>query len=269
MRSVLRLGLVLLVTLSGADGAFELRPVSAEGGGTADAGSVVAAGVEGLFSNPGSMVCGSAVDAAAFSATRFGLSELTTQGAGAVFGGPSVSGGVGFLRFGSPIFREQSLLVGLAMRLRGRVGLGIRVRLLNLGGQGFDPRHWLVFDVGTRTALSDGLALGLTAWNAGGVGPGLLGRGGAAGLSVRVMEETMVSVEVRKDAGRPTGLRAGLTFEFLSRLTLRLGAGHRPETLAAGAGVRLGRLVLDYSSQDHAVLGRSYRWSIRFQGGGG
>ena len=155
------------------------------------------------------------------------------------------------------------MLLAIATKVRSRVGLGIRIRLLSLSGEGFAGTARTAFDLGARVQLTDETALGLMAWNAGGASPGFLSRGGALGFGFDVSREATLTISIRKDAGRQTGTRMGIEIRPTPRASLRVGAGSHPESLTAGAGLEVGPIRLDYAASEHSELGLSHRVSIQ------
>jgi hypothetical protein len=170
--------------------------------------------------------------------------------------------GLRFEDFGYALFREQTIGVTVAHRVRERLGLGLTLRSLRLSAEGIGSRSWVVFDLGARVVFPGGVRFGMAAWNVGGKKMSLLGQGGMAGVGIEVSPGVFVLVDVRKESGLPTGGGAGVEFEMGKRFKFRLGAGNQPERFSGGFGVRKGMVTIDYSAAFHSILGISQRVSL-------
>lgn len=133
---------------------------------------------------------------------------------------------------------------------------------MRLSVAGGANRAWTAFDLGARVVMGPKCSLGLAAWNAGGQSVDVLGQGGTAGVGFQVVPNLALLLDVRKEAGRPTGVSAGVEYSASHRVMLRMGAGGRAERLSVGVGVIHRGLRIDYATLYHTVLGLSHRVSL-------
>lgn len=242
--------------------AFEFHPIGAHTAGVGDVGVALAEGAAGLFWNPAAVVWGKRVSFFGAYDRPFGMVELGTQAlsVGIKRGRHGIGGR--YTGFGFSLYREQVLGVGYGVRLSKRVGLGVGVRSLQVVVAGDPSRQWVVFDLGMRVLLHNGIFLGAVSWNTGGTRTSVLGQGGSVGVSVDVSTQTTVVFDVQKEANFATGAGIGILFRVRPELVLRTGAGSRPERLSAGFGIVKGILAIDYAAVWHTVLGISHRASV-------
>lgn len=252
--------LLLLVPIS-AHAAFEFRPAGARARGLGDTFVAQAEGAEAVFWNPASVAWGGIGVAGGYE-RPFGMAALETGTLGAALPLGRGAVGVGYQDYGFSLYREQAIGLMYGHRLSPRLGLGVGLRRLRLSVAGVEGRAWTAFDLGARVFLTRSVVLGLAAWNAGGAKVNLLGQGGMAGVGFTGAPGLTVLVDVRKEAGTPVGFSTGLEYRAGKGVTLRMGAGGRPERLSIGLGVERGVFRIDYAAAYHTVLGLSHRVSV-------
>ena len=269
LRRVARIALAACCGIAGvstvpfhADAAFEFHPVGARPGGLGDTFVGWAAGVEGVFWNAGALAWAEGVSVTGGYERPFGMAALDVQAIGTVASSGRVAVGLGYEEYGFSLYRERTTGVTFGIRVASRLGLGVRVRRMRLSVAAGANRAWTAFDLGARIVLSSKATLGLAAWNAGGQSVDVLGQGGMAGVGFEVVPDLALLVDVRKEAGHPTGASAGVEFSPSRNVTLRLGTGGRPERLSIGMGVSRGVFRIDYATLYHTVLGMSHRVSM-------
>ena len=245
-----------------ADAAFEFQAVGARSGGLGDTFVGWAAGVDGVFWNPGAVAWGEGISFTGGYERPFGMAVLDAHAIGAVASTGRAAIGVGYQEYGFSLYRERTAGITLGLRVASRLGLGLRIRHMRLSIAGGAKRAWTAFDLGARIVLRRTVTLGLAAWNAGGQSVDVLGQGGMAGVGVEVVPNLALLLDVRKEGGRPTGVSAGMEYSLAHRVMLRLGAGGRAERLSMGAGVIHRGFQIDYATLYHTVLGLSHRVSL-------
>ena len=245
-----------------ADAAFEFQPVGARPGGLGDTFAGWAEGVEGVFWNPGAVAWGKGVSITGGYERPFGLAALDAHAIGTAASGGRTAVGLGYLEYGFRLYRERTAGLTIGLRVASRLGLGLRIRRMRLSVAGGANRAWTAFDLGARVVMGPKCSLGLAAWNAGGQSVDVLGQGGTAGVGFQVVPNLALLLDVRKEAGRPTGVSAGVEYSASHRVMLRMGAGGRAERLSVGVGVIHRGLRIDYATLYHTVLGLSHRVSL-------
>lgn len=245
-----------------ADAAFEFQAVGARPGGLGDTFAGWAEGVEGVFWNPGAVAWGKGVSVTGGYERPFGMAAMDAHAIGTVASAGSVAVGLGYLEYGFSLYRERTAGLTVGLRVASRLGLGLRIRRMQLSVAGAANRAWTVFDLGARIVFGPKFILGLSTWNAGGQSVDVLGQGGTAGAGFQVVPNLALLLDVRKESGRPTGVSAGVEYIPARRVMLRMGAGGRAERLSVGAGVIHRGLRIDYATLYHTVLGLSHRVSL-------
>ncbi len=245
-----------------ADAAFEFQAVGARPGGLGDTFAGWAEGVEGVFWNPGALAWGKGVSVTGGYERPFGMAAMDAHAIGTLASTGRMAVGLGYLKYGFSLYRERTTGLAVGLRVASRLGLGLRIRRMQLLVAGGANRAWTAFDLGARIVFGPKFILGLSTWNAGGKSVDVLGQGGTAGLGFQVVPNLVLVLDVRKEAGRPTGVSAGVEYVPARRVMLRMGAGGRAERLSVGAGVIHRGLRIDYATLYHTVLGLSYRVSL-------
>lgn len=245
-----------------ADAAFEFQAVGARPGGLGDTFAGWAEGVEGVFWNPGAVAWGKGVSVTGGYERPFGMAAMDAHAIGTLASTGRMAVGLGYLEYGFSLYRERTAGLTVGLRVASRLGLGLRIRRMQLSVAGAANRAWTVFDLGARIAFGPKFILGLSTWNAGGQSVDVLGQGGTAGAGFQVVPNLALLLDVRKEAGRPTGVSAGVEYIASRRVMLRMGAGGRAERLSVGAGVIHRGLRIDYATLYHTVLGLSHRVSL-------
>lgn len=242
--------------------AFEFQAVGARSGGLGDTYVGWVEGVEGVFWNAGAVAWGRGVSITGGFERPFGMAVLDAHAIGTVASTGRTAVGLGYQEYGFSLYRERTAGLTFGLRLASRLGLGVRIRRMRLSAAGGTNRGWTAFDLGAKIVVRPKVTLGLAAWNAGGASVEVLGQGGMAGVGCQVLQNLALLVDVRKEAGRQTGVSAGVEYCPARRVMLRMGAGGRAERLSMGAGVIHRGLRIDYATLYHTVLGLSHRVSL-------
>ena len=254
--------LCIALTPVPAAASFEFQAVGARSGGLGDTFVGWAEGVEGVFWNAGAVAWGHGVSITGGYERPFGMAVLDAHAIGTVASTGRTAVGLGYQEYGFSLYRERTAGLTFGLRLASRLGLGVRIRRMRLSVAGGANRGWTAFDLGAKIVVRPKVTLGLAAWNAGGASVEVLGQGGMAGVGCQVAPNLALLVDVRKEAGRQTGVSAGVEYSPARRVMLRMGAGGRAERLSIGAGVIHRGIRIDYATLYHTVLGLSHRVSL-------
>ena len=185
-----------------ADAAFEFQAVGARPGGLGNTFAGWAEGVEGVFWNPGAVAWGKGVSVTAGYERPFGMAAMDAHAIGTLASTGRMAVGLGYLEYGFSLYRERTAGLTVGLRVASRLGLGLRIRRMQLSVAGADSRAWTAFDLGTRIAFGPKFILGLSTWNAGGQSVDVLGQGGTAGRGVSGRTESGVAPGCSQ-GGRP------------------------------------------------------------------
>lgn len=245
--------------------AFEFQPIGAHTSGAGDAGVAWATGAAGAFWNPAALAWGKRLSSFGMYDRPFGIAELATHAfsAGLRIGRHGL--GARYTGFGFALYKEQVLGLAYGLRVFQQLSLGFGIRALQLSISEIPTRHWVVFDVGIRWQMREGVFIGAVIWNAGGRHTSLLGQGSTVGMGVIVMPRVVLVADIQKEANFPTGVGIGVIYHIHPQLVLRTGAGSRPERLSAGFGLKKRDFAIDYATVWHTVLGITHRASVIFE----
>ena len=183
--------------------------MGARSGGLGDTFVGWAEGVEGVFWNAGAIAWGRGVSITGGYERPFGMAVLDAHVIGTVASTGRTAVGLGYQEYGFSLYRERTAGLTAGLRLASRLGLGVRIRRMRLSVDGGRNRGWTAFDLGAKIVVRPKVTLGLAAWNAGGASVNVLGQGGMAGVGCQVVPNLALLVDVRKEAGRQTGVSAG------------------------------------------------------------
>jgi tetratricopeptide (TPR) repeat protein len=187
--------------------------------------------------------------------TASDLSDRETE-IGLAFGralAPGWSGGVGLKVRRHELAGQVGTGLGadLGLQVKPAVVLGLAVPWAEQVSVGLAARNALEPSLRLdRESVPDPRSLGLgLAWQ----GSGLMGRA------------MLVSIELERPRGEGARFHGGL--EWTATPLLRLRGGWNAGALAAGSGVQLGRIGLDYTFEDRALSG-AHRAAVTFRFGG-
>ena len=250
---------------SSAHAAFEFQPIGAHTSGTGDAGVALAAGAAGAFWNPAALAWGKRLSLFGTYDQPFGIAELATHAfsAGLRIGRHGL--GVRYTGFGFALYKEQVFGLIYGLRVFQQLSLGLGIRALQLSTAGIPTQHWVVFDVGIKLQMREGIFLGAAIWNAGSRHTSLLGQSGTVGMGIAIMPRVALVADIQKEANFPTGAGIGVLYHIHPQLVLRTGAGGHPERLSAGFGVQKNGFAIDYAAVWHTILGITHRASVIFE----
>ncbi len=261
--------LILALSCSTANAAFEHSPHGARAVGLAGATVAIEGDLWSAFVNPSCLpVAGGTIVAAEYFPALFGLPEIK-RGAIVIdrtfpFGPMSISmSGLGF-----DLYREMSVGVAAGYELNERIVLGIGVSLYSLSIQDYGSDQALGVDVGALVRLGAGICYGVSLHGvnrpAVGADEEPLPQTMTMGISASPIPAATLAVSAGKDSHYPFELSVGAEYCLENLLTLRLGVCHEPSTVAAGITVRTSLLCLDYAYSMHPDLGGTHCFSVSF-----
>jgi len=161
---------------------------------------------------------------------------------------------------------ENAVLLFGARRLKEKVSLGANIKTISgrigeVNASGFGIDLGVLFSLGNRP-----LKVGLVIKN---IGADLKWDTGHSdtlplittlGIAYKTLNEKVtLAVDVEKRTNRPLIFREGIEFWLSKDIAIRIGMNG--ENLTAGAGLKIGKLSLDYAYMSHD-LGNSHRISL-------
>lgn len=175
-------------------------------------------------------------------------------------------------RFGGALYSEVRLGVAYGYRL-GIVSVGGRLDALQVSFQDLGSRRVLAASLGGQAdILPQRLTLGVHLYNLTQARlasyqdervPTVL----RAGLAYRPGQQVLLLAEAEKDVERAAGLKAGVEYQPVPAVAVRLGYSSLSQQASGGVGVRAGDFQLDYAASWHSALGLSQYFSLGWQWG--
>lgn len=175
-------------------------------------------------------------------------------------------------RFGGALYNEVRLGVAYGYRL-GAVSIGSRLDALQVSFQDLGSRRVLAASLGGQAdILPQRLTLGVHLYNLTQARladyqdervPTVL----RAGLAYRPGRQVLLLAEAEKDVERAAGLKAGIEYQPVPAVAVRLGYSSLSQQASGGVGVRAGDFQLDYAAGWHSALGLSQYFSLGWQWG--
>jgi hypothetical protein len=175
-------------------------------------------------------------------------------------------------RFGGVLYNEARLGMAYGYRL-GVISVGGRLDALQVSFQDLGSRRVLAASLGGQAdILPQRLTLGVHLYNLTQARlaeyqdervPTVL----RAGLSYRPGKQVLLLAEAEKDVERAAGLKAGVEYQPVSAVAVRLGYSSLSQQASGGAGVRAGDFQFDYAAGWHSALGLSQYFSLAWQWG--
>ena len=175
-------------------------------------------------------------------------------------------------RFGGALYSELRLGVAYGYRLGG-VSIGGRLDALQVSFQDLGSRRALAASLGGQAdILPQRLTLGVHLYNLTQARlaeyqdervPTVL----RAGLAYRPGKQVLLLAEAEKDVEHEAGLKAGVEYQPVPAVAVRLGYASLSQQASGGVGVRAGDFQLDYAAGWHSALGLSQYFSLGWQWG--
>ncbi|MDZ7338266.1 MAG: hypothetical protein ONB30_06995 [candidate division KSB1 bacterium] len=247
--------------------AFEHLSCGAEPAGMAGAYVGYARGPEAILINPAG-VAAAVRPAGLVSYSRpFGLKELDASGISAHL--PLRVGGVAVAArlFGRAPYQEQAFSAGAGFIVTPRLYVGAAAHLFHLRIASYGAASALGIDLGLLTAVSPTIHWGVSVRNLNRprIGecreplPQVL----ATGVCITPVMPLAVTFDVEKDVRYPAELRLGTAYRPLPPLVVRCGLQSNPGRFAAGFGLWVGLVRIDYAASYHYDLGITHSMSLR------
>lgn len=178
--------------------------------------------------------------------------------------------GIEAQRFGGVLYNETRVAAAYGYRL-GVVSIGGRLEALQVSFQDLGSRRALVASLGGQADIVPRrLTLGVYLYNLTQARlasyqdervPTVL----RAGLAYRPGKQVLLLAEAEKDVERAACVKAGIEYEPVAALAVRLGYASLSQQATGGVGLRAGDFQLDYAAGWHAALGLSQYFSVGWQ----
>lgn len=201
---------------------------------------------------------------------RFLLAELQLlTAAGAI---PTSSGNFGLQinYFGFEAYNEQKIGLTYARKLFDQLYLGAQLGVFNTRIPEYGSRALITFDLGLLAPLSREISFGFHLLNPMRmeiIDGEYLATVLRFGLDYRPAEKIHLLAEVEKDIQQAARVHAGLEYQIIDPLFLRLGVATEPVSMSFGFGyVLAGGLSIDVAASYHQVLGFTPAFGLVYRG---
>lgn len=231
---------------------------------------VAATGLASLGNNPAGLASLESWGGGVQAEQRFQLTELQLLSAAGAVPTPSGTFGLQINYYGFDIYNEQKVAVGYARKLFDQLYLGAQVGVFNTRIPDYGSRALVTFDLGLLAPLSRELTFGVHLLNPMRqeiVNEEYLATVLRFGLDYQPSEKIHLLAEVEKDIQQAARVHAGLEYQIIDPLFLRLGVATEPVAMSFGFGYALtGGLMIDVAASYHQVLGFSPAIGVIYQG---
>ena len=254
-------------------GAFERQPESVRACGMGGAGSAIAGNVWGALMNPAALA-GMPVRIIAVSTapSPFGLQELRRTACAYAEPFGRLTASVSALRYGYELYREVTLGAACGYDCGEGVRVGGTVTLNSVSIPGYGQGSCAGLDAGVLWQIVPGLQFGASALNWNAPSPGKsresIPRTFQAGLAYAPPGGFLVACDIAEDPRFSAELRLGAELSVADLLFLRAGVSTDPSSCAAGVGVRILPLDIEYAFSRHQELGFTHRFGLSLRLGG-
>lgn len=227
--------------------------------------------------DPGSLVLNPAAIATAhtlqacvsLNSGTFGVPELRSRSFVALVPLTSVSVGVGIRRFGFDLYKETSLIAGMAGRVQEALDVGLGVELRNVSIHHYGSQTLPLVTIGMQCGISENIVLGGRITNIHGASIGQnrerLPRVVGVGLSYLPVPGFLASAEVEKDTRWPVTVKCGVELQIVSPLWIRAGIASDPSVWAIGGTLRASLAEFTYGGSFHPALGWTHCVELGFR----
>lgn len=253
-----------LVAQNGVFSGANARSIALGGSGTA------ATGLGALGNNPAGLVALEHWAVSAQAEQRFLLSELQLYSAAAALPTSSGTFGLQLNYFGFETYNEQKIGLNYGRKLFDQLYLGAQIGLFNLRIPEYGNRTLVTADLGLLAPISRTLRFGMHLIQPmrmevtdGEYLPTVIRFGMDYCPSTRVH----LLVDVEKDIQKAARVHAGLEYQLIDPLFLRLGVATEPASASFGVGYELsGGLSIDVAAAYHQVLGFTPAFGLIYRG---
>jgi hypothetical protein len=199
---------------------------------------------------------------------RFLMAGITTEVIGLAIPFKIGTAGISVHRYGNNLYNELTAGIAFARKFGKKFSAGVQFDYIRMhqGGE-YGNKQLISFEVGLMYQTYDNLVIGMHLVNPVPVKlthiqeeylPASLN----LGLSYRFSKEFEATVEVEKETQFPPVFRIGTEYQFSKPLCARIGISTNPMAFTFGFGIKTGKLIFDFSSGYHQVLGFSPTGSV-------
>lgn len=182
--------------------------------------------------------------------------------------------GVSYTNFGYSAYKESGIGLAYGMKLSEKFAVGVRLNYhsIRIDADGYGNKGALTADVGFRLQVSDRVSLAAHLANPTRTKlndfdderiPTII----RFGAGYEISDDLLATAEVEKDIDRNPIFRAGIEYQPVDILFLRVGASSNPGLFAFGFGLNFDAFKVDLSTTYHSVLGYSPQIALTYAPG--
>jgi hypothetical protein len=224
---------------------------------------------DGLWLNPASLGMISSFRASIhYAPSPFDLRQLSNYGMMISQNFVFLNAAVGLQSLGFSLYRESVGSFGTAAMITEEFSAGVTVHLYHLSIEKYGSSLTAVIDAGAICSVTDQMNVGVVVQNitSSSFGadddiPQLL----ISGISYRLLEETVINIDLVKDIRYALTYRVGLEFSPMEIISLRTGTEGASSRLFAGVGVHVSSIQVNYGVASHPELGLTHSIGITFR----
>ncbi len=263
---ILSFALLLTLPLFGQNGS----PVY-NGGRTLGMGNtgVVNRDLTSVYSNQAGLAYLTSMQAGVFGSRRFMIADINSVGA--AFAYPTKSGtfGIDVNYFGFEGFNQQSIGLNYGRKLFDKLAIGGKALVNTTAIPEYGNTSTFTFALGFYSRLLDKVHLAGHVFNPirMDIAPNEpMTTSLRIGLTYFPSKKTTLNLEAEQDLEYDMRIKAGMEYQLIEQLYLRLGVQTEPVQIAFGIGFELEQLKIDVASQYHQVLGFTPGISVIYVG---
>ncbi len=206
--------------------------------------------------------------AGAYFENRFMVKELSLKTAGAVLPVNSGTFGVKLSYFGYSQYNESKIGLAYARKFSDFFAAGLQLNyLVTTIGDDYGSKGVATFEAGLMSKVNPYLTIGAHVFNpinaklvdyADERIPAIFRLGAAYSFDNNIL----LTVEAEKETNIDPALKFGIEYRIIDEVFVRGGISTNPGEYAFGFGLNLNRIIVDFSSSVHHVLGYSPQISM-------
>ena len=235
-----------------------------------------------VFNNQAGLAEFNSIAAGFYFENRFLVKELSLRAGAFVI--PTKSGvfGVSLNYFGYSKYNEKKIGLAYGRSLSERFSVGVKLDYLSTAiAEDYGNKRMVTFELGIRSQLNENIVIAAHLFNPVRVKledefderiPTVF----KLGISYSLTEQLLFVIETEKDLNFKPLIRGGIEYEIIEQASVRMGYSSIPSTSGSdnysiasvytfGFGLKFNKLMIDFSSSLHQILGWSPQVSIVYK----
>jgi hypothetical protein len=241
-----------------------------EGGRSAAMGtaSVALADFWSLQNNQAGLAYFNTPAAGAYFENRFLVKELSLKSGGVVLPVNQGVFGVKLTYFGYSLYNENKIGVAYARKFSDYFAAGLQLNyMITSIGDDYGSKGVATFEAGLMSKVNPNLTIGAHVFNP--INARMAAYGDERipavfrlGAAYSFDSNIMLTVEAEKETNFDPALKFGIEYKIIDEVFVRGGLSSNPGEYSFGVGLNLNKIIVDFSSSMHHVLGYSPQISM-------